>query len=94
MGPLGLLTVCARLNQIFGGVLSLHNNTEWLLRSPNLTTCDVFLWGYLKDRVFRTHPECVLNNMMQMLQMSKNSNIKYNVGKIKPKKVYQIAKLD
>ena len=66
MGPLGLLTVCARLNQIFGGVLSLHNNTEWLLRSPNLTTCDVFLWGYLKDRVFRTHPEC-LNVLLERI---------------------------
>ena len=38
----------------------------------------------------------ILNNMTQMLQVSKNSNIKYNIihVKTKPKRIYQIAKLD
>lgn len=33
--------------------------TEWPPRSPDLTSLDFFLWGYLKDRVFRTKPETV-----------------------------------
>ncbi|RYA74177.1 hypothetical protein DD595_24615 [Enterobacter cloacae complex sp. 4DZ3-17B2] len=29
---------------------------EWPPRSPDLTPLDYFLWGYLKDRVYRTKP--------------------------------------
>ena len=40
-----LLAVSARLNQLFGErVSSLHNNTEWPPRSPELIPCD-FLFG-------------------------------------------------
>lgn len=28
-------------------------------RSPNLTACDFFLWGYIKDRVFLDHPNTI-----------------------------------
>ena len=28
-------------------------------RSPDLTSPDFFLWGYLKDRVFSTSPESI-----------------------------------
>ena len=53
-----LLTVRGRLNQLFGKrLLSLHNNTEWPARSPDLIPCDIFFGGYLKDKVFRTPPE-------------------------------------
>lgn len=31
----------------------------WPPRSPDLTPLDFFLWGYLKDRVFRTTPQTV-----------------------------------
>lgn len=30
---------------------------RWPARSPDLTPLDYFLWGFLKDRVFRTRPE-------------------------------------
>ena len=30
--------------------------TEWPPRSPDLTPCDFFLWGYLKERVYRERP--------------------------------------
>lgn len=30
---------------------------KWAPRSPDLTPLDFFLWGYLKDKVFRTRPE-------------------------------------
>jgi hypothetical protein len=29
---------------------------DWPARSPDLTPCDFFLWGYLKDTVFQTPP--------------------------------------
>ena len=29
---------------------------EWPARSPDLTPCDFFLWGHLKNRVFSTPP--------------------------------------
>ena len=28
------------------------NTRPWPARSPNLTPCDYFLWGYVKDKVF------------------------------------------
>ena len=46
--------------------LSLHNNTKWPPRSPNLTPCDVFLWGYLKDKISKTPPES-LNVLRQKI---------------------------
>ena len=27
---------------------------DWPARSPDLTVCDFFLWGYIKDRVYKT----------------------------------------
>jgi len=32
---------------------------EWPARSPDLIPCDVFLWGYLKEKVFRHRPRSV-----------------------------------
>ncbi|PSN49460.1 hypothetical protein C0J52_06588 [Blattella germanica] len=29
---------------------------EWLARSPDLSPCDFFLWGWAKDEVYRTKP--------------------------------------
>ena len=29
---------------------------EWSPRSPDLTPCDYFLWGHLKNKVFATPP--------------------------------------
>jgi len=33
-------------------VISLGGNVPWLVRSPDLSACDYFSWGYLKSRVF------------------------------------------
>jgi hypothetical protein len=30
---------------------------EWPPRSPDLTSLDFFLWGYLKDRVYVSNPQ-------------------------------------
>lgn len=38
-------------------VIALNTPHEWPPRSPDLTPCDFFLWGYLKDRVFTSPPQ-------------------------------------
>ena len=43
------------LREIFGErIISRSSDFNWLRRSPDLTAPDFFLWGYLKDRVFRS----------------------------------------
>ena len=49
--------VTDRLRELFHQrVIAMHQAVEWPPRSPDLTPCDFFLWGYLKDRVFVTPP--------------------------------------
>ena len=46
------------LREIFPGhVISLRGDIGWLPRSPDLTTCDFFLWGYLKAKVYEQLPQ-------------------------------------
>jgi hypothetical protein len=33
-------------------IVALHHGIEWPPRSPDLTPCDFFLWGYLKNKVY------------------------------------------
>ena len=40
---------------MFGTVISRFGDIAWPARSPKLTVPDFFLWGFLKDRVFRRH---------------------------------------
>ena len=30
-----------------------HFKIEWPSRSPDLTPCDFFFWGFLRDRIYR-----------------------------------------
>jgi len=47
----------AVLQQMFPGrLVSLRGDIGWLARSPDLSTCDFFLWGYLKNKVFKHCP--------------------------------------
>ena len=50
-----------RLNAVFGNdrVIGLGHDMEWPPRSPDLTPCDFFLWGYLKGKVFSSPPHDV-----------------------------------
>ena len=54
-----LIEVRDRLNRVFGNnqVIGLGHDVEWPPRSLDLTPCDFFLWGYLKDKVFSTSPQ-------------------------------------
>ena len=45
----------AVVREIFGTVTSRFGDIAWPARSPDLTVPDFFLWGFLKDRVFRRH---------------------------------------
>jgi len=40
-----------------GRLISLRGDLEWPARSPDLTPCDFFLWGYLKSRVCTNRPQ-------------------------------------
>ncbi|GFT46894.1 uncharacterized protein TNCV_3989541 [Trichonephila clavipes] len=50
--------VKALLRRSFGDdrVLSRHFNHAWPPRSPDLSPCDYWLWGYLKSQVYRDRP--------------------------------------
>ncbi|XP_030853893.1 uncharacterized protein LOC115929307 [Strongylocentrotus purpuratus] len=53
----GAIVVRDRLQALFGPrIIALHQPHEWPARSPDLTPCDFFLWGTLKDVVFSTPP--------------------------------------
>ena len=43
----------AVVREMFGTVISRFGDIAWPARSPDLTVPDFFLWGFLKDRVFR-----------------------------------------
>jgi len=40
-------------------VISRGGNVPWPARSPDLSTCDYILWGYLKSRVFICKPRTI-----------------------------------
>jgi len=37
-------------------LISLRGDIGWPTRSPDLTPCDFFLWGYLKAKVYACRP--------------------------------------
>lgn len=54
----GTREVRRRLSEVFENrVVALRHDVEWPPRSPDLTPCDFFLWGYLKQKVFATPPQ-------------------------------------
>lgn len=42
-----------------GRLISRNGDVHWPPRSPDLTVCDFFLWGYLKARVYRNIPRTI-----------------------------------
>ena len=49
-------------NMFPGHLISRFGDVPWSSRSPDLSTCDFFLWGYLKSRVY-AHKPCTLNDL-------------------------------
>jgi hypothetical protein len=68
----------AAVKRLFGDRIILRNaNIAWTLRSPDLSVCDFFLWGHLKNLAqLKTQieenianiPENTLRRAMQNLQ--------------------------
>ena len=55
-----LLAVRQWLEEFFRNrIIALHHDIEWPPRSPDLTPCDYFLWGYVKSKLFVAPPESV-----------------------------------
>lgn len=57
------------LREMFPGrLISLRGDIPWPARSPDLTPCDFFLWGYLKGQVFKHRPRTVreLKDVMRL----------------------------
>ena len=40
-------------------LISRNGDVQWPPRSPDLSSCDYFLWGYLKSKVFETRPATI-----------------------------------
>ena len=51
-------------NMFPGHHISRFRDVPWPPRSPDLSTCDFFLWGYLKSRVY-THKPRTLNDLKE-----------------------------
>jgi hypothetical protein len=63
-----LIAVGDRLRELFGHrVIALHHQVEWPPRSPDLTPCNFFLWGYLKNKVY-TSPPRDLNDLQNHIR--------------------------
>jgi hypothetical protein len=59
---------CAILKEMFPGrVVYLHEAVPWPLRSPDLSPCYFFLWGYLKAEVFQHCPRS-LDQLKEAIQ--------------------------
>jgi hypothetical protein len=39
--------------------VSRNGDVQWPPRSPDLSSCDYFLWGYLKSKVFEIRPATI-----------------------------------
>ena len=40
-------------------LISLRGDIGWPVRSPDLSPCDYFLWGYVKSEVFKDRPTTI-----------------------------------
>ena len=55
-----------------GLLISLRADVKWPARSPDLSPCDVFLWGYLKEKIFKHRPRS-LEDLKERIQQEIDS---------------------
>jgi hypothetical protein len=55
-----------------GRLISLRGDVEWLAQSPDLSPCEFFLWGYLKEKVFKHRPRS-LEDLKERIQQEIDS---------------------
>ena len=53
-------------------VVALNHAVEWPPRSPDLTPCDFFLWGYVKSKVYVTPPTSVADLKERVVREIRN----------------------
>lgn len=59
----------AVIDEMFSGRwLGRHSEYEWPARSPDLTPLDFFLWGYLKQLVYRFRPFANIDELEQRIR--------------------------
>ena len=77
-----LKAVRHRLHEMFANrVFALYHEVEWPPRSPDMTHCDFFLWGYFKSQIFVTPPRDTqdLRNRIQV----EFENLRQNPGVVR-----------
>lgn len=63
----------SNLNGQFGTQwIGTHGPTKWPPRSPDLTPLDYFLWGYLKDEVYKNNYNNVQELKMELTRILSN----------------------
>ena len=79
-----LIEVRDRLDEIFGNdrLVGLGHDVEWPPRSPDLTPCDFFLWGYLKDKVSMYPPQNI-DALRQTIILSEFTALRMQPGFIR-----------
>ena len=56
------------LTDFFGRIIiALNHPIEWPPRSPDLTPCDFFLWGYVKSKVYFPAP-ATMEQLMERIR--------------------------
>jgi hypothetical protein len=61
------------LSQIFPNRVISHNgDIPWPAKSPDLSACDFFLWGYLKGKLYTQHPNNVTVLKQRIEEESQN----------------------
>lgn len=57
------------VNQLFPNrVISRNGDIAWPSRSPDLTACDFFLWGYLKSKVYQGNPPRTIEALKERIR--------------------------
>ena len=68
-----LIMVQVRLRELSGHrVIVLYEDVEWPPRSPDITPCDLFFWGYLKNKVYTSPPNDLHNRIQNELDALRN----------------------
>ncbi|XP_031357888.1 uncharacterized protein LOC116181640 [Photinus pyralis] len=49
-------------------LVSLRGDVGWPARSPDLSICDYFLWGYLKEKVFKRRPHTIAELRQRIIE--------------------------
>ena len=57
------------MKDVFGDhIIGVGHDVEWPPRSPDLTPCDFFLWGHLKNEAYKTPPTDLQESRNRIIQ--------------------------